>query len=49
MLGVAIILVVVAIPAVLLVWRLRQGEQAPGGSDGAQLSRKGDDWGPTSA
>lgn len=48
MLGVVIILLVIAIPSVVLVRRLRQGDQGPGGSDGRQLSRKRDDWGHTS-
>ena len=47
LIGIVVILVVVSVPIVALVLRLRQGEQPPGGSLGHQLGgRDREDWGP---
>jgi hypothetical protein len=47
LIGLIVLVVVVAVPVVALVVRLRQGEQAAGGSFGTQLSRrKRESWGP---
>ena len=46
LIGLIVILVVLAVPAVALAVRLRRGEQPPGGSFGSQLGRGDEDWGP---
>jgi preprotein translocase subunit SecG len=44
-----VILVLIAIPVVVLLRRLREGDATAGGSDGRQLFRgRDDDWGPKS-
>ena len=47
LIGLIVLVVVIAVPAVALALRLRGGEQPAGGSFGTQLSRRRrESWGP---